>query len=191
MSNTRTKFAQTTIGERKTSEYGTPLSFFNKLDDIFDFEIDPCALDSNPTRLQLDHNYTKEDDGLKQTWDGDTFINPPFGTKKGENIRAWIDKMMGQAERHPFNKYVMLLPARIEAGWFQDTILNWGYHSGSGVWLYAIRGRLSFYNPDTNKNGDPHPIGSVLFIASGDLETGRGELQELEAVIPGKWIRLE
>lgn len=186
----KTAFSQVTIGDRKSSEYGTPLPFFNELDSIFDFILDPCALSSDPSRLGLAY-YTKAENGLNKEWKDNTFVNPPFGTKKSENIRAWIDKMMREAENHPFAKYVMLLPARIEAGWFQDTILNWRYLAGATVWLYAIRGRLSFYNPETNKNGNPHPIGSVLFIVSGDLETDCGEFKDLENEIPGKWLCLE
>ena len=39
----KTKFSQVTIGERKSSEYGTPLPFFKKLWDVFHFYYDPCA----------------------------------------------------------------------------------------------------------------------------------------------------
>jgi hypothetical protein len=57
-----TKFSQVMLGERKTSEYGTPLDFFDKLDSIFHFQYDPCAFEDN--RLGVTIFSTKEDNGL-------------------------------------------------------------------------------------------------------------------------------
>jgi len=122
-------------------------------------------------------------DGLKQEWGFNTFINPPFGTKKGENVRAWINKMQESSEKYPYNFYVMLLPARIESNWFQEEIFS----DRKGC-IYAISGRLKFYNPVLNKNADPHPIGSVLYIRAlkfrvEDIAT------ELEESVRGLFIR--
>ena len=154
----QSKFAQTTIGPRKTSEYGTPISLFKTLDAIFQFVLDPCALAKEPERWALIH-YNKEQDGLLNSWPHNTFINPPFGTKDGENIRSWIKKFIQESDNYPDQIYVMLLPTRLESNWFQDLI--W---SDLKTDIYVMRGRLSFYNPETNRNNDPHPIGSMLLI---------------------------
>jgi phage N-6-adenine-methyltransferase len=168
------------LGERKTSEYGTPLDFFNKLDSIFHFQYDPCAFPDN--RLGLEQCTIKgEDDGLKMDWNYNTFINPPFGTKKGEQVVDWIRKMKLEFGKHRDKKYVMLLPTRIESNWFQEEI----FKDLEGI-IYVLRGRLRFYNPKTNKNNDPHPMGSVLYIKDYNMTTeDAGKLMEL---LPGMFI---
>ena len=176
------KFSQVTIGPRKSSEYGTPLDFFKKLNRIFKFAFDPCAFPGN--RLGMEYYCTKDTNGLGPDWDWNTFINPPFGTKKGEDIRAWIQKMQKESNTYPSVFYVMLLPARIESNWFQELIFNDPY----GL-IYAVRGRLKFYNPETNKNNDPHPIGSILYIKGYDITIDM--VVELANTIPGLFLRGE
>lgn len=174
-----TKFSQVTMGDRKSSEYGTPLTFFNKVHDIFRFTLDPCAFPDN--RLNMPWFFTKDDDGLSKEWVWNTFINPPFGRKKGEDIRAWIRKMQQESDKNPSLFYVMLLPCRIESNWFQEMI----FPDDTGV-VFAIKGRLKFYNQETNKNNDPHPLGSVLYIRGKDLTTDM--VYNLQRKIPGMYI---
>jgi len=175
----KTSFSKTTIGERKSSEYGTPLDFYLKLDEVFNFVLDPCAFPDN--RLHVPKFYTKQDDGLIRRWIWNTFINPPFGTKKGENIRAWIQKMKKESELSPYYHYVMLLPLRIESRWFQEEILD----DYDGL-IYAIKGRLVFFNSEKNKNNNPHPIGTVLYIRSNNFTTDMA--YRLKELIPGEYI---
>ena len=179
----KTSFSQLVTGQRKSSEYGTPLELFEKLHSIFNFGIDPCALESEPNRLNLARIYTKAENGLEKKWNDNTFINPPFGTKKGENIRAWINKMRTSSTQHPNRFYVMLLPARIESNWFQEEIFT----DPKGI-VYVIKGRLKFYNPVLNKNEDPHPIGSVLYIRGMDITSSIA--YELEDKIKGLYIHM-
>jgi phage N-6-adenine-methyltransferase len=174
-----TKFSQVMLGERKTSEYGTPLDFFDKLDSIFHFQYDPCAFEDN--RLGVTIFSTKEDNGLTKEWLWNTFINPPFGTKKGEQVVDWIRKMKEQSSKHRDKKYVMLLPTRIESNWFQEEI----FKDLEGI-IYVLRGRLRFYNPQTNKNNDPHPMGSVLYIKDYNMTTE--DANKLIQLLPGMFI---
>jgi site-specific DNA-methyltransferase (adenine-specific) len=51
----------------RTEEWGTPQDLFDKLNDEFDFTLDPCANDENH---KCDKYYTIEDNGLKQDWGG-------------------------------------------------------------------------------------------------------------------------
>lgn len=177
----KSAFSNLVTGERKSSEYGTPLEFFDKLNGIFTFYLDPCAAPDN--RLGLPVFFTKEKNAIEREWKQNAFINPPFGTKKGENIRDWIEKMQRESRFHRRNHYVMLLPLRLEANWFQELIMT-----DKECLIYVIRGRLVFYNPEKNANNDPHPIGSVLYI-KGDNIT-RGMCLDLKEQIPGEFIQV-
>lgn len=182
MTKSKTIFSQITTGERKSSEYGTPLDFFEKLNEVFDFDLDPCTTLDNPLRIPV--IYTKQDDGLCQPWTFDTFINPPFGTKKGENIRQWIAKMQQEANKSNHWNYVMLLPLRLESNWFQEMILT-----DDKALIYVIKGRLKFWNPELNKNNDPHPLGSCLYIRAHTMMAH--DFKKLKALIPGEFITKE
>lgn len=58
----------------KTCEWETPIELFDKLNDIYGFEIDVCATRENAKCPKF---FTKEDDGLMQDWYGCCWMNPP------------------------------------------------------------------------------------------------------------------
>ena len=49
----------------KTPEWATPQSFFDELNREFSFTLDPCSTHEN---AKCEKHYTKEDDGLSQSW---------------------------------------------------------------------------------------------------------------------------
>ena len=51
----------------KSVEWATPREFFNKLDDEFHFNLDPCSTHEN---AKCEKHYTIEEDGLSQDWGG-------------------------------------------------------------------------------------------------------------------------
>ena len=51
-----------------TDLWSTPQAFYDKLDDEFNFTLDPCSTHENH---KCDKYFTEEDDGLAQSWDGE------------------------------------------------------------------------------------------------------------------------
>ena len=51
----------------KSVEWATPREFFNKLDEEFHFNLDPCSTHEN---AKCEKHYTIADDGLSQDWGG-------------------------------------------------------------------------------------------------------------------------
>ncbi len=51
----------------KSNEWTTPQEFFDKLNEEFNFNLDPCSTDENH---KCDRYFTKKQDGLKQDWGG-------------------------------------------------------------------------------------------------------------------------
>lgn len=69
-----------------TVEWETPLEVFEALDAEFHFTLDPCSTHEN---AKCAKHYTREEDGLKQDWTGETvFCNPPYGRE----MPRWIEK---------------------------------------------------------------------------------------------------
>lgn len=132
---------------RKSDEWSTPAHIFQKLDDEFHFDLDPCATDDNHL---CEKYFTKEQDGLSQDWGGcSVFCNPPYS-----NIKSWVEKAW--KEGHKNNTVVVLLiPSRTDTRWFHDYI----YHRAE---IRFIKGRLKF--------GDavnPAPFPSMIAIFRG------------------------
>ena len=65
------------------NNWSTPQWFFNRLNSIFGFTLDPCADDTNH---KCEQYYTVEDNGLTKNWGGQTvFCNPPYGRRTKDN----------------------------------------------------------------------------------------------------------
>ncbi|MBR2859062.1 MAG: hypothetical protein IKB90_03070 [Alistipes sp.] len=54
-----------------TDLWATPQDFFDRLNAEFDFDIDVCA---SPDNAKCDTYFTKEQDGLSQSWGGGNLL---------------------------------------------------------------------------------------------------------------------
>ena len=96
-------------------DWATPQDFFDKLDEEFNFDLDPCADAEN---AKCKEYFTKEENGLLKDW--------------GE----WILKCYEEAKK-PGTVVVALIPARTDTRFFHDYI----YHKAE---IRFIKGRLKF-----------------------------------------------
>lgn len=131
-----------------TAEWSTPQDLFDRLNDEFHFTLDPCSTDEN---AKCEKHYTKDQDGLKQSWAGETvYCNPPYGREIGAWCRKCYEHFMGGGTA------VMLIPARTDTSWFHD----WIYGKAE---IRFIRGRLRFSN---SKSYAPFPSMIVIYGAT-------------------------
>lgn len=127
----------------KSNEWATPQDFYNKLNNKFNFDLDPCSTHEN---AKCEKHFTIEENGLEQDWGGHTvFVNPPYGRE----IKYWVEKAYKESLK-PNTKVVMLLPSRTDTQWFHD----WVYNKSK---ITFIKGRLKFGN---SKNSAP--FGSII-----------------------------
>lgn len=68
-----------------TDQWATPQWLFDLLNEEFHFDLDVCAL---PENAKCDKYFTPETDGLRQSWEGVCWMNPPYGKRIGE----WLKK---------------------------------------------------------------------------------------------------
>lgn len=121
-------------------EWATPQAFFDELNKEFHFTLDPCA---TPENAKCARYFTKEQDGLAQSWRGErVFCNPPYGRE----ISKWIEKGTNEI-RGGCQIVVMLIHARTDTKWFHEYI--YGKHE-----IRFVRGRLHF---NESKAGAPFP----------------------------------
>lgn len=113
-----------------SEEWATPQELFDILDSEFHFNLDPCA---NETNHKCARYFTKETDGLSQTWGGGdrVFMNPPYG----KQIPNWVRKARESAEKNGA-LVVGLLPARTDTKWWRDVM--------EATEIRFIKGRVKF-----------------------------------------------
>ena len=127
--------------------WATPQDFYDKLNEEFHFNLDPCAL---PENAKCDKFFTPEQNGLIQDWGNyNVFCNPPYGRK----INEWVEKCRNESKKQN-TTVVMLIPARTDTRYFHDFI----YHKAKEIRF--IRGRLKF---GESKNSAPFPSMVVIF----------------------------
>ena len=127
----------------QTDQWATPQDFFDELNEEFRFTLDPCA---DETNHKCKKYFTKETDGLKQSWEGErVFCNPPYG----KEIKRWVKK----AAESNAEIVVMLIPARTDTSYFHEYI----YKKAE---IRFIKGRLKF---GESKNSAPFPSMLVIF----------------------------
>ncbi|HQE50436.1 MAG TPA: phage N-6-adenine-methyltransferase [Fervidobacterium sp.] len=134
-------------------DWETPQKLFDDLNAEFGFTLDPCASHENAKCAKY---YTKEDDGLAQSWQDEVvFMNPPYGREIGK----WVEKAYRESVGGAV--VVCLLPARTDTRWFHDYILD------KADEIRFIKGRLKF---GESKNSAPFPSMIVVFNQKKDSQ---------------------
>jgi site-specific DNA-methyltransferase (adenine-specific) len=81
------------------------------------FTLDPAA---QPDNAKAPRWYTPEDNGLQQPWHGRVWLNPPYGRTVGQ----WLAKAVSEVEAGRAKLVVALLPARIDARWWRQYVVE-------------------------------------------------------------------
>lgn len=121
-----------------TDCWSTPKDVYDKLNEEFSFDFDPCPLNENPTF-----------DGLTIPWGKSTFCNPPYS-----KLKLWIKKAYEESQAG--KTVVMLIPSRT------DTVA-WHEYVMKAKEIRFIKGRLKFGNA---KNSAPFPSAVIVFAGT-------------------------
>ena len=138
----------TTDGTER-DEYRTPREIFDGLQ--CRFALDPCRPITGPWYVPAVTGYTRDDDGLRQPWDGFVWMNPPFGKRNGQV--PWLRKFF----EHGCG--IGLVNALTSSGWFHDWMPK-----ASGIFL--PRGKTRFVRPDGTVA--KQPASGVVLFSAGD-----------------------
>lgn len=148
----------------QSHDYWTPPEVFEKLD--IEFDIDVASPVGGVKWIPAKKYFTKEDDGLKQDWEGTVWMNPPYGKFTGN----WLEKFIDH------NNGIALVFSRTDTQWFHN------YVKKSDAVLF-IKGRLFFYKSGVKTK---HSAGNEsILIACGEKSVNALEQSNL-----GWFIRL-
>lgn len=115
-------------------------------------ELDPCSNSHQSPNIPADVHYTIEDNGLRQRWAGNVYMNPPYGREIGE----WVQKLVDNYETGAVSAAIALVPARTDTQWWQ-TLRDYP--------VCLVSGRLKFGNAE---NSAPFP--SAIFYLGNDID---------------------
>ncbi|OHB70490.1 MAG: adenine methyltransferase [Planctomycetes bacterium RBG_13_63_9] len=126
-----------------SAEWATPQDLFDRLNREFGFELDVCA---TPENAKCARYFTRERNGLRQTWGGVCWCNPPYGRTVGDWMhKAWESAQAGAT-------VVCLVPARTDTAWWHDRCAS--------AEVRFLKGRL---HSGGARNGAPFPSAIVVF----------------------------
>lgn len=112
--------------EEGSDEYATPPSVWRPLSRaVGGFDVDPASgAESTPI---AETRYTVEDNGLEQVWEGDVWLNPPFGDapSTGPSKRErWLQKSRQEVQRPEVRTVTALLPVDTSTQWFHTHVVE-------------------------------------------------------------------
>ncbi|MCK9544458.1 MAG: phage N-6-adenine-methyltransferase [Novosphingobium sp.] len=132
-------------------DWATPIDFYNKLNEEFNFDFDPCPFQHN----------TDEWNGLTIEWGKRNFINPPYSRKLKEDF---ILKAIEESKKGKL--CVMLLPVSTSTKIFHEHILP------NKTDLRFVKGRLKFSGYNTKGEFVDNKVGmhdSMIVIFDGRI----------------------
>lgn len=110
--------------------WATPKDFYETLDKEFNFDFDPCPLNTG--------EITPDKDGLIIPWGKRNFVNPPYSRKLKE---AFVRRAVSESQNGAL--CVMLLPVSTSTALFHDVI------KPNAKEIRFVRGRISFEGINT------------------------------------------
>jgi len=132
-------------------EWETPKELFEALDREYHFTLDAASTHENAL---CSKHYTAQEDGLAQSWAGETvFCNPPYD----RHVDRWVRKARAETENGATT--VLLIPARTDTRMFHDLIKD-------RAEVVFLRGRLMFTLGGVKRTRAPFPSMLVVFRAS-------------------------
>ena len=134
-------------GAHRGNAWLTPAWFVEEIRAAFGgrIDLDPCTEPTHPTKARS--FVTAEDDGLRRSWRGRVFVNPPYSPSE-----PWIDKAIAASKAGA--RVYMLLPVRTDTG-YQQRLL------AAARDVLFIHRRLKFVLADGGKSGSP-AFGSMV-----------------------------
>jgi hypothetical protein len=123
--------------ELDSNEWYTPTEFIKAARSVMEsIDVDPASNDTAQKHIQAGIYYTKESNGLAQEWNGNVWLNPPYG-----DPLPWVGKLLSEFKAERTKQAILLVNTANSPEWSR---LLW--HSPFAVCL--LNRRVRFWRPD-------------------------------------------
>ncbi|MGR8809995.1 DNA N-6-adenine-methyltransferase [Leuconostoc citreum] len=138
-----------TLFSSKKMDWETPQLFFEKLNKKYKFDLDACASEDNH---KVDNYFTEEDNALTKLWNGNVFVNPPYGRE----LYSFVEKSYSEHIRDNNRFIVLLIPARTDTKYWHEFI------QGKAT-IKFLKGRLKFEISGIASDAAPFPSALIIY----------------------------
>lgn len=136
-------------------------------------DCDPASSALANETVRADVYYTKENNGLSQTWSGSAFLNPPYSHPE---IVQFIEALCEKYVRNEVKEAVVLVNNATDTAWFQSLLAR-----ASAVCF--PRGRIKFIDKQGNPSGAPLQGQAVVYIGEENTQQFRDIFSKFGAVL--------
>jgi hypothetical protein len=108
------------IHSSASNEWYTPAKYVEAAREVLGgIDCDPASCPQANQTVRATTFYSKEDDGLAQSWYGRVFLNPPYGKTAGEsNAGIWAAKLLTEYEAGRVEAAILLVNTVTGNEWF-------------------------------------------------------------------------
>lgn len=147
------------IGSSESNEWYTPPYIVGRVRNVLGtIDLDPASSLTANAIVRAEHYYNEGDGGLRQSWFGNVFLNPPYGTL----VSPFTHKLVDEYERGSVKSAILLVAARTDTQWFQY------FRDYPRCFL---RGRVRFIDSATGEVSGPAGFPSAVVYFGHDLST--------------------
>jgi hypothetical protein len=124
-----------------------------------EIDLDPASCDIAQQVVKANVYFTKEQDGLRQPWHGNLFLNPPY---RHPDIEHFVDKLLAELEAGRVPQAMLLVHNYTETDWFQKV-------AKSCSAMCFPDGRIPFTDP-TGEPCNPRQGQTILYFGNLPLQ---------------------
>jgi len=138
------------------AENYTPLEIIEAIREVMgSITLDPASCKMAQKIVKAEKYYTQETDGLSKKWEGNIFLNPPYGMPE---IKLFADKLLSELSN--IESAILLTNDQTDTLWFQSCALR-------AKVICFTTGRIGFYTPTKEKTA---PTNGQAFMYFGNDE---------------------
>ena len=155
------------------NEWYTPAEYIEAARAVMgEIDLDPASSEIANQTVKAKIYFTAEDDGLRYSWDGRVWMNPPYS---GDLIGKFTEKLTEHFTSGDITDAIVLVNNATETAWFQ-TMLD----CASAICF--LRRRVKFIDMEGNPSGAPLQGQAIIYFGNNPLGF-HGEFEKFGSVL--------
>lgn len=141
------------------NEWYTPPEYIEAAREVMgSIDLDPASCETAQQNVKARRFFTVDDDGLSRKWDGNVWLNPPYGK---DVIGLFASKAVDESRR--FEQAVVLVNNATDTAWFHQL-------ASVASAVCFIRGRVKFLDKSGKPANTPVQGQAVLYIGHDSMK---------------------
>lgn len=141
------------------NEWYTPQEYIEAAREVMgSIDLDPASCETAQANVKARRFFTVDDDGLSRKWDGNVWLNPPYGK---DVIGLFACKVVDESRR--FEQAVVLVNNATDTAWFHQL-------ASVASAVCFIRGRVKFLDKSGKPANTPVQGQAVLYIGHDSMK---------------------